>query len=83
MLVNLSEHPFSFLNSSLGLAGGNITRECTFPYLWSFFAQVMFVKVDILYFSYHFSLRSSGWVSIAACGSIAAKEISCVFVHTL
>ena len=69
-----ARHPFSFLNSSLGLAGGkcqkiiipifrlipqNIALPCCFLY--------------ILCHSYHFSILSSSWVAIAACGSISMQ----------
>ena len=63
-------HPYSFLNSGLGLAGGkhyqrvilqNFAIPCYFPY--------------ILFYRHILSLLSSGWFVIAVCGSVSVREL--------
>ena len=60
-------HPFSFLNSSLGLTGGKHYQKITIPIfrlvLQNFATPGYFPY--ILFYSYLFSLLSSGWFVIA------------------
>ena len=69
-------HPFSFLNSSLGLAGGKHYQKITIPIfrLLQNFAIPGYFPYIILY-SYPFPLLSSGWFVIAVCGSASAREL--------
>ena len=70
-------HPFSFLNSSLGLAGEKHYQKITIPIfrlvLQNFAIPGYFPY--ILFCCYLFSLLSSGWFVIAVCGSISVREI--------
>ena len=70
-------HPFSFLNSSLGLAGGKhylkITIHIFRLVLQSFAIPGCFPY--ILFYGYLFSLLSSGWFVIAVCGFASVREL--------
>ena len=70
-------HPFSFLNSSLGLAGEKHYQKITIPIfrlgLQNFAIPGYFPY--ILFYCYLFSLLSSGWFVIAACGSVSVREL--------
>ena len=69
-------HPFSSLNSSLGLTGGKYYQKITV----SIFRLVLqnFSLLGcfpyILSYSYLFSLLPSGWFVIAVCGCISVRE---------
>ena len=73
-----ASHPFSFLNSSLGLAEGKHYQKITIPIfrlvLQNFAIPSYFPS--ILFYCYLFSLLSSGWVVIAVCDSISVQETS-------
>ena len=68
--------PFSFLNSSLGLAGEKHYQKITIPIfrlvLQNFTIPGYFPY--ILFYCYLFFLLSSGWFVIAVCGSISVRE---------
>ena len=70
-------HPFSFLNSSLGLAGEKHYQKITIPIfrlvLQNFAIPGYFPY--ILFYCYLFFLLSSGWFVIAVCGSISVREL--------
>ena len=70
-------HPFSFLNSSLGFAGEKHFQKIIIPIfrlvLQNFAIPGYFPY--ILFCCYLFSLLSSGWLVIAACGSISVREL--------
>ena len=71
-------HPFSSLNSSLGLAGGKLYQKITIPIfrlvLQNFAIPGCFPY--ILFYCYLFSLLSSGWFVTAVCGSISVQRTS-------
>ena len=73
-----ASRPFSFLNSSLGLAEGKHYQKITIPIfrlvLQNFAIPSYFPS--ILFYCYLFSLLSSGWVVIAVCDSISVQETS-------
>ena len=56
--------PFFSLNSSLGLAGGNYYQKLTIPFFLQNFALPPSIAYNLFY-SYLFSLLSSGWFVIA------------------
>ena len=70
-------HPFSSLNSSLGLAGGKHYEKIIIPIfrlvLQNFVLPHCFLC--ILFCHYLLSLLSSGWFVIAVCGSISVREL--------
>ena len=63
-------HPFSSLNSSLGLAGGKHYQKITILILKTCFSNFCFSRLlflySVLFFLHVFSLLSSGWVVIGA-----------------
>ena len=69
-------HPFSFLNSSLGLAGEKHNQKITIPIvrlvLQNFAIPGYF---PYILFYYLFSLLSSGLFVIAVCGSVSVREL--------
>ena len=69
-------HPFSSLNNSLGLTGGNVTRKLQSLSLDLFFKILLFQVAFLIFFSITtcFSWLSSGWFVIAVCGSISVRE---------
>ena len=70
-------HPFSFLNSSLGLAGGKYYQKITIPIfrlVHRNFAIPGYFPY-ILFYHYLFSLLSSGWFVIAVCVSISVRDL--------
>ena len=70
-------HPFSFLSGSLGLAGGKHYRKITIP-IFRLVLQnfaILGYFPDNLFHCYLFSLVSSDWFVIAACGSISIREV--------
>ena len=71
-------HPFSFLNSSWGLTGENITRKLLSLSLDLFFKILLFQVsfLTLFFYSCLFSLLSSGWFVIAVCGSISVQGTS-------
>ena len=70
-------HPFSFLNSSLGIAGGKHYQEINIPVfrvvLQNFAIPGYFPH--ILFYHYILSLFSSGWFIITVCGSDSVREL--------
>ena len=70
-------HPFSFLNSCLGLAGEKLYQKITIPIfilvLQNFAIPGYFPY--ILFYCYLFSLLSSGWFVITVCGCISVREL--------
>ena len=64
-------HPFSFLNSSLGLAGAKHYQKITIPILRVFAVPGWFPY--ILRFPHYYCLLYSGWVVIVVCGSISVQ----------
>ena len=70
-------HPCSFLNSSLGLAGGKHYQKITIPVfkvvLQNFAIPCYFPY--ILFYGYIPSLLSSGWFVIVVCGSVSIREL--------
>ena len=68
-------HPFSFLNSSLGLAGRKLYQKITIHIfrLQNFAIPCYFPH--IIFCRYLFSLLSSGWFVIAVCGSVSVREL--------
>ena len=73
----LVSHPFSFLNSSLGLARGKHYQKITIPVfrvvLQNFAIPGYFPY--ILFYRYIISSLSSGWFVIAVCGSVSVREL--------
>ena len=70
-------HPFSSLNNSLGFAGGKHYQKITIP-LFRLVLQNFAIPgyfPYILFYSYLFSLLSSGGFVIAVCGSISVREV--------
>ena len=70
-------HPFSFLNSSLGLAGGKHYQKIIIPILWLVlqnFAIPCYFPC-ILFYSYLSSLLSSGRFVVPVCGSVSVREL--------
>ena len=70
-------YPFSFLNSSLGLAGGKYYQKITIP-----ISRIVLQNTAIpgyfphtLFYHYLFSILSSGWFVIAVCVSISVREL--------
>ena len=70
-------HPFSFLNSSLGLAGEKHYQKITIPILRPVLQNFPIPGYFpyILFYCYLFSLLSSGWFVIAVCGPISVREL--------
>ena len=70
-------HPFSFFNSSLGLARGKQYQKITVPIfrleLQNFAIPGYFPY--ILFYCYLFSLLSSGWFVIAVCCSASVRDL--------
>ena len=68
-------HPYSFLNSSLGLAGAKHYHIITIPILRLFFFNFAVPGwfAYILRFHYYFCLLYSGWVVIVVCGPISVQ----------
>ena len=70
-------HPFSFLNSSLGLAGEKHYQKITIPIfrlvLQNFALPGYFHY--ILFYCYLFSLLFSGWFVITVYGSMSVREL--------
>ena len=69
--------PFSFLSSSSGLTGVNITRKylsLSLDLFFKLFAIPGYFPC-ILFYHYLFSLLSSGLFVIAVCGSISVREL--------
>ena len=65
-------HLFSYLNSSLGFAGGKDYQKITIP-IFSLVLQNFVIPgcfPYILFYSCLFSLLCSGWFVIAVCGSV-------------
>ena len=70
-------HPFSFLNSSLGLAREKHYQKIIIP-IFRLFIQHFAIPgyfPYILFYCYLFSLLSSGWFVIAVCGSVSVREL--------
>ena len=70
-------HPFSTLNSYLGLAEGKHYQKITFPIfrlVIQNFAVPGYFPL-ILFYCYIISLFSSGWFVIAVCGSVSVMEL--------
>ena len=70
-------HPFSFLNSSLGLTGGKNYPKIT-VHIFRLVLQNFAFPGSFLYISFHSYLLSwlpSGWFVIAVCGSISVREL--------
>ena len=67
-------HPYSFLNSSWGLAGAKYYHKITIPILRLFF-KFCCSRLISLYsaLSLLFLLPFSGWVVIVVCGSISVQ----------
>ena len=68
-------HPYSFLSSSLGLAGAKHYPKITIPILTLFFLNFAVPGwfAYILRFPFYFCLLYSGWVVIVVCGSISVQ----------
>ena len=70
-------HPFSSLNSSLGLTEGKYYQKITVPVfrlvLKNFALPGCFLY--IIFFSYLFSLLPSGWFVVAVCGCFSVREL--------
>ena len=73
-------HPFSFLNSSLGLAGGKHYQKITIP-IFRLVLQILLFQVTFLIFLIFFSVTIfspyffSGWFVIAVCSSVSVREV--------
>ena len=70
-------HPFSFINSSLGIVGGKHNQKSIIPVfrvVLQNFAYAGFFP-NILFYRYVISLLSSGWFVIAVCGSVSVREL--------
>ena len=71
-------HPFSFLNSSLGLAGGKHNQKITIPVfrvVLKNFKAIQGYFPYFLFYHYILSLLSSGWFDIAVCGFVSVREL--------
>ena len=70
-------HPFSFLNSSLGLVGRKHYQKITIPVFRIVLQNFCYSRVLSLYSfpSLSFSLLSSGWFVIEVCGFISVREL--------
>ena len=70
-------HPFSFLNSSLGLAGEKHAQKITIPVFRLLLQNCAFSGCFpyILFYNYLFSLLPSGWFVIAECDSVSVREL--------
>ena len=69
-------HPFSFLDISLGLAGGKHYQKISIPIfrlVLQNFAVPGFFPYIFCTISYYLSSLSSGWFVIAVCGSISVQ----------
>ena len=82
VILDCNQHyvslPFLFLNSSLGFAGKNITKN-NFILIVGFVFQNCYFLGHLPYtpcYAYHFSLFSFGWVVIAVCGYFSIERIS-------
>ena len=67
-------HPFSSLDSILGLAGGKHYQKITMLSL-DFFKILLFQAAFHIFYCYLFSLLPSVWFVIAVCGSISVREL--------
>ena len=70
-------HPFSFLNSSLGLAGGKYHQKIIIPifrHVLQNFAILGYFPY-ILFYHYLSYVLSPGWFVIAVCVSISVREL--------
>ena len=70
-------HPFSFLNSSLGLVGEKHYQKIAIPV----FRHVLQNSAIpgyfpyLLFYCYILSLLSAGWLVIAVCGCVSVREL--------
>ena len=71
-------HPSSFLNISLGLAGGKHYQKIVIPLFGLVLPNVAIPGhfPYIIFYHYLFSLVSSGWLVIPVCVSISIRELS-------
>ena len=70
-------HPFSFINSFLGLTGGKFHQKIIIPIFRLIRQNFAFPDCfsSILFYRYIFPLLPSGWFVIAACGSVSFREL--------
>ena len=71
-------HPFSSLNSPLGLSGEKHYQNITIPIFRLIIPNFAFPSCfpDILFCCYPFSLYFAGWFVIAVCGFISVTELA-------